>query len=54
MRTTGTDDALYLHPLPADITGVSCDAGEVDAAVFDRHRVSLYAQAATSPMPSPR
>lgn len=40
---------LYLHPLPADITGVSCAAGEVDAEVFDRHRVSLYKQAGNKP-----
>lgn len=49
MGTTRDGHALYLHPLPADITGVSCDAGEVDAEVFDRHRVSLYAQASNKP-----
>lgn len=49
MRTTRGGDALYLHPLPADITGVSCDAGEVDAEVFDRHRVPLYEQAGNKP-----
>ncbi|HEY9594843.1 MAG TPA: knotted carbamoyltransferase YgeW, partial [Spirochaetia bacterium] len=33
-----TNDALYLHCLPADITGVSCQTGEVAASVFDRFR----------------
>lgn len=44
-----TRDALYMHPLPADITGVSCEAGEVDASVFDRFRVPLYAEAGNKP-----
>ena len=49
MRTTRHGTARYLHPLPADITGVSCEAGEVDADVFDRHRASLYRQAGNKP-----
>ena len=49
MGTTRGGAALYLHPLPADITGVSCAVGEVDADVFDRHRVSLYAEASNKP-----
>ncbi len=49
MRTTRRGEALYLHPLPADITGVSCDAGEVDADVFDAHRTALYRQAGNKP-----
>lgn len=49
MATTRGGEGRYLHPLPADITGVSCERGEVDAAVFDRHRVSLYAQASNKP-----
>ena len=32
MRTTKDGKALYLHCLPADITGVSCETGEVDAS----------------------
>ncbi len=44
-----THDALYLHCLPADISGVSCDRGEVAAAVFDRFRTPLYRQAAWKP-----
>jgi len=46
---TTTNEALYMHPLPADITGVSCDSGEVDASVFDRFRVPLYAEASNKP-----
>jgi knotted carbamoyltransferase YgeW len=44
-----TKDALYLHCLPADITGVSCAEGEVSAPVFDRFRVPLYRQAGYKP-----
>ncbi|MDR2370430.1 MAG: knotted carbamoyltransferase YgeW [Treponema sp.] len=41
--------ALYLHCLPADISGVSCGEGEVEAPVFDRYRISLYKQAGHKP-----
>ena len=44
-----TSDALYLHCLPADITGVSCTQGEVAAGVFERFRVPLYRQAGWKP-----
>jgi knotted carbamoyltransferase YgeW len=44
-----TNDGLYLHCLPADITGVSCDHGEVAAGVFDRFRTPLYRQAGWKP-----
>lgn len=44
-----TNDALYLHCLPADITGVSCAEGEVSAQVFDRFRTPLYRQAGYKP-----
>lgn len=49
MKTTRGGKALYLHCLPADITGVSCEAGEVDASVFDRYRTPLYKQASFKP-----
>ena len=49
MATTKEGKALYLHCLPADITGVSCEAGEVDASVFDRYRDPLYKQASFKP-----
>jgi len=49
MSTTRNGKALYLHCLPADISGVSCEEGEVDASVFDRYRDSLYKQASFKP-----
>ena len=38
-----------MHCLPADITGVSCKEGEVDASVFDRYRDPLYKEASFKP-----
>ena len=35
--------------LTADITGVSCEEGEVEASVFDRYRKSLYKEASFKP-----
>lgn len=49
METTKDGKALYLHCLPADITGISCKEGEVDASVFDRYRTPLYKQASFKP-----
>ena len=49
MKTTKDGKALYLHCLPADITGVSCETGEVDASVFDRYRTPLYKEASFKP-----
>ncbi|HNZ63408.1 MAG TPA: knotted carbamoyltransferase YgeW, partial [Bacillota bacterium] len=49
MKLTRDGRALYLHCLPADITGVSCAEGEVDGSVFDRYRVPLYKQASFKP-----
>jgi knotted carbamoyltransferase YgeW len=49
MKTTRNGKALYLHCLPADISGVSCKEGEVAASVFDRYRSSLYKQASYKP-----
>ena len=49
MATTKDGKALYLHCLPADITGVSCETGEVDASVFDRYRDPLYKEASYKP-----
>ena len=49
MALTKDGKALYLHCLPADITDVSCAAGEVAASVFDRYRVPLYKQASFKP-----
>jgi knotted carbamoyltransferase YgeW len=49
MATTRNGSALYMHCLPADITGVSCEHGEVEASVFDRYRVPQYKQASYKP-----
>ncbi len=49
MAKTKNGKALYMHCLPADITGVSCDEGEVAASVFDRYRVPLYKEASYKP-----
>jgi len=49
MSTTHNGSALYMHCLPADITGVSCEQGEVEASVFDRYRVPQYKQASYKP-----
>ena len=49
MKTTKNGKALYMHCLPADITGVSCEEGEVEASVFDRYRTELYKEASYKP-----
>lgn len=49
MKLTKDGKGLYLHCLPADITGVSCQEGEVAASVFDRYRDDLYKQASFKP-----
>ena len=49
MATTKAGKALYMHCLPADITGVSCKEGEVEASVFERYRIPLYKEASFKP-----
>jgi len=49
MKRTKDGSALYMHCLPADITGVSCEQGEVSASVFDRYREPLYKEAGFKP-----
>jgi knotted carbamoyltransferase YgeW len=49
MKTTRDGQAVYMHCLPADITGVSCEAGEVSAEVFERYRLKTYHQAGHKP-----
>ncbi|MDA3809376.1 MAG: knotted carbamoyltransferase YgeW [Spirochaetaceae bacterium] len=49
MKTTKEGKALYMHCLPADISGVSCKEGEVAASVFDRYRDPLYKEASYKP-----
>jgi knotted carbamoyltransferase YgeW len=49
MRLTKDGRALYMHCLPADVTEVSCKAGEVSAAVFERYRLDTYREAGHKP-----
>jgi knotted carbamoyltransferase YgeW len=49
MRLTKDGRALYMHCLPADVTDVSCKAGEVSAAVFERYRLDTYREAGHKP-----
>jgi knotted carbamoyltransferase YgeW len=49
MKLTRKGKALYMHCLPADISGVSCAAGEVAASVFERYRIPTYIQAGFKP-----
>jgi len=49
MKLTSGGKALYMHCLPADISDVSCAAGEVAASVFDRYRNDTYREASYKP-----
>ncbi len=49
MDKTRDGKALYMHCLPADITGVSCERGEVSSDVFNQYRVAQYIQAGYKP-----
>jgi ornithine carbamoyltransferase len=49
MAATKGGKALYMHCLPADISGVSSAHGEVAAGVFERYRIDMYRQAGYKP-----
>jgi knotted carbamoyltransferase YgeW len=49
MKLTQGGKALYLHCLPADISGVNCAQGEVSAAVFEKYRLATYREASFKP-----
>jgi knotted carbamoyltransferase YgeW len=49
MNLTAERKALYMHCLPADITDVSCQAGEVSAEVFEQYRIATYQEASYKP-----
>ena len=49
MSRTHEGKALYMHCLPADITGINCQEGEVAASVFERYRVATYKEAEHKP-----
>lgn len=48
-KLTKNQDALYMHCLPADISGVSCKEGEVNADVFEQYRIKTYLEAGFKP-----
>jgi ornithine carbamoyltransferase len=49
MRLTRDGKALYMHCLPADVSGVSCAEGEVAKDVFERARFDTYREAGYKP-----
>lgn len=49
MKLTKGGKALYMHCLPADISGVSCKEGEVAGSVFERYRIETYKEAGYKP-----
>lgn len=49
MKRTKDGKALYMHCLPADISGVSCNEGEVQDSVFERYRIATYKEASWKP-----
>lgn len=49
MTLTKKGEALYMHCLPADISGVSCTEGEVSKDVFEKYRLATYAEAGYKP-----
>lgn len=49
MKLTKNSNALYMHCLPADISRVSCDTGEVSKEVFEKYRIETYKEAGYKP-----
>jgi len=49
MKLTKNGNALYMHCLPADISGLSCERGEVTKDVFDKYRPDTYKEAGHKP-----
>jgi knotted carbamoyltransferase YgeW len=49
MKLTKGGEALYMHCLPADISGVSCVQGEVAKEVFEKYRLATYREASYKP-----
>jgi len=49
MKLSQGGEALYMHCLPADITGISCKEGEVQDSVFERYRIATYKEASWKP-----
>ena len=49
LKLTRKGEALYLHCLPADISGVSCAQGEVAKHIFEKYRLATYQEASYKP-----
>jgi knotted carbamoyltransferase YgeW len=49
LKLTRNGSALYMHCLPADISGVSCERGEVSKEAFERSRIDTYKEAGFKP-----
>jgi len=49
MKLTKNGEALYMHCLPADISGVSCKEGEVSKEIFEKYRIHTYQEASFKP-----
>lgn len=49
MKITNQGKALYMHCLPADISGVNCVDGEVSEDVFEKYRIDTYKEASFKP-----
>lgn len=48
-KLTKDGNAVYMHCLPADISGVSCENGEISAETFEKHRIDTYIEAGFKP-----
>jgi len=48
-ETTHDGKALYMHCLPADISGLSCPRGEITNECFQKHRLDTYNEASHKP-----
>lgn len=49
MKQTKNGEALYMHCLPADISGASCKEGEVSKGVFEKYKIDTYQEAGFKP-----
>ena len=49
VKLTKNQNALYMHCLPADISGISCKNGEVAAETFEKYRLDTYHEAGYKP-----
>ncbi|MBM4157287.1 MAG: knotted carbamoyltransferase YgeW [Ignavibacteria bacterium] len=49
INLTKGQNALYMHCLPADISGVNCIRGEVSKDVFEKYRIQTYKEAGYKP-----